>query len=83
MKASVLAVMTMKAIPGAGGTESLVLTGAIRRFFKHQLDLGGKKPGEVEALERMLANPDAYLEAAAKYGVVAESAAYLKAKPMF
>lgn len=77
VKASILAIGAMNLIPGAGGTESLVLTGAIRRFFKQQLDNHGTKHASVEALERMMRNPEAYLDANRKYDGVEGALEYM------
>jgi hypothetical protein len=60
--ASVISAMTLNVLPG-GGTESLMMGGAVRRWVRKRLRRGADLPA-VEALERMIINPEYYADAA-------------------
>lgn len=68
--ASGLAALSLSAMPG---TQTLLVGGAVRRMIRKYLQ-GNKKPAEVEALERLMLNPEEFL-AAAKNAKTAEEAA--------
>lgn len=57
--ASGLAASVMAASPFS---QSLILAGAVRRYFKRALKVGNYEADEVRALERMMLEPEAFLQ---------------------